>query len=69
MAWTSSDLTVVETAIRNRLSGGAVESYSVQGINLRYCTFEELRLLRAEMRREVNATTAKRVTKASFRYS
>ncbi len=69
MAWTSSDLTVVETAIRNRLSGGAVESYNVQGLNLRYCSLDELRKLRDEIQREVNATTAKRVTKASFRYS
>ena len=69
MAWTSSDLTAVETAIRARISGGAVESYSVQGRQLRYMSLEDLRKLRTEMKRELNADFADRVTKASFRYS
>jgi len=69
MAWTADDITAVETAILARIAGGAVDSYSVQGRNLKYMSLADLRELRAEMKREVNATTAKRVTKASFRYS
>lgn len=55
MAWTSADLTAVETAIRKRISGGAVDSYAIGGRNVAYMPLEDLRSLRDEMRREIEA--------------
>lgn len=43
----------VEAAIDARLSGGAVQSYSIGGRNLQYVTLEELKKLRAELKREI----------------
>lgn len=33
----------IETAIANRLEGGAVEEYTIRGRNLRYASLTELR--------------------------
>jgi len=66
MGWTSEDIANVETAIRSKISGGAVRSYSVGGRSLQHMTLDELRALRAEMKREVNA--AGRTTRAGLRY-
>ena len=68
MAWTSADVTAVETAINARISGGAVQSYSIGGRSLSYMSLAELRELRREMLIELNASTTTR-TKGSIRYA
>lgn len=45
----------VETAINARMTGGAVQSYSIGGRNLQYITLSELIKLRDQLRREVAA--------------
>jgi len=49
-------LTAVETAITARLSGGAVQSYSIGGRNIQYISLGELYKLREQLRKEVNAS-------------
>jgi len=46
----------VETAINARMTGGAVQSYSIGGRNLQYITLSELIKLRDQLRREVAAS-------------
>jgi len=56
----------VEIAINARMTGGAVQSYSINGRNLQYITLSELLKLRDQLRREIagsNDTT----TYASFK--
>jgi hypothetical protein len=53
MAYTQSDLDNVETAIRNRISGGGVISYSIGSRSLRYMDLSELRELRREIAAEL----------------
>lgn len=48
-------LAQVEAAISARMSGGAVQSYSIGGRNLQYISLSELRQLRDDLRREVSA--------------
>lgn len=52
MAWTSSDLTIVETAIREAMTAGVV-SVSIAGQQVQVYTLKELRDLRAEILAEV----------------
>lgn len=68
MAFSSTDLTNVETAISARLSGGAVERYSIDGRSLQYMAMKDLLALRREIQRELNASTTIR-TKVSIRYA
>ena len=51
-------LTKVEAAITTRLDGGAVESYSERGRNLRYISIMDLFTLRDQLRREVESNKA-----------
>lgn len=43
----------VEAAINARLTGGAVQSYSIGGRNLQYITLSELKKLRDDLKREI----------------
>ncbi len=43
----------VETAINARISGGAVQSYSIGGRNLQYIPLQDLYKLRDQLRREI----------------
>jgi hypothetical protein len=45
----------VENAINARMSGGAVQSYSIGGRNLQYITLSELMKLRDKLRQEVSS--------------
>lgn len=46
----------VETAINARLTGGAVQSYTIGGRNIQYCSLKELYDIRALLRRELNSS-------------
>lgn len=59
-------LEAVETAIVARLSGGGVQSMSVNGRNIQYMTLRELQELRRELRDEVSGGASTRSV-ASFR--
>ena len=48
-------LTSINKAIKARLSGGAVQAYSIGGRNLQYMSIKELYDLRDKLRMEVNA--------------
>ena len=43
----------VETAINARITGGAVQSYSIGGRNLQYIPLQDLYKLRDQPRREI----------------
>ena len=43
----------VETAINARMTGGAVQSYSIGGRNLQYIPLQDLYKLRDQLRREI----------------
>ena len=49
----------IETAINARLTGGAVDSYTISGRDLKYCSLKELYEIRDKLKREVNAGVAK----------
>lgn len=57
----------VEAAIEARLSGGAVQSYSIGGRNLQYVTLEELRKLRDQLKREIASESGSARTYAKFK--
>lgn len=43
----------VENAINARMTGGAVQSYSIGGRNLQYISLDELLKLRGQLRKEI----------------
>lgn len=43
----------LETAINARMTGGAVQSYSIGGRNLQYISISELIKLRDQLRKEI----------------
>ena len=49
----------VETAINARMTGGAVQSYSIGGRNLQYITLAELIKLRDTLRQEIVAGSSR----------
>ena len=49
----------VETAINVRMTGGAVQSYSIGGRNLQYITLAELIKLRDMLRQEIAAGSSR----------
>lgn len=57
MAWTATDLTNVENAIRARLTGGEVESYSIGGRDISKTSLADLYTIRDQIAREVQAAT------------
>ncbi len=57
----------LETAINARLTGGAVNSYSIGGRNLQYMSLKEMTEFRDRLKREIAAgTTDSAVNFASF---
>jgi hypothetical protein len=46
----------VETAINARITGGAVQSYSIGGRNLQYIPLQDLYKLRDQLRREIGGS-------------
>jgi hypothetical protein len=59
-------LTAVKQAIAARLSGGAVQSYSIGGRNLQYCTLDELWKLRRNLEKKINNTAGSGRTYVKF---
>jgi hypothetical protein len=57
MATSQELLTQVESAIEARLTGGAVQSYSIGGRNIQYISLTELYKLRDKLKREVQASS------------
>ena len=49
----------VELAINARMTGGAVQSYSIGGRNLQYITLSELMKLRDQLKQEVASGTSR----------
>ncbi len=47
----------VEAAINARLAGGAVQSYTIGGRNIQYCSLKELYDIRNLIRKELNNST------------
>lgn len=62
----ASLLTLVETAISNRLAGGAVQSYSISGRNIQYMSLDELFKTRDRLKREASASRGSATTYARF---
>lgn len=68
MAFTQSDIDIVEAAIIARINGGAVNSYAIGTRNVEYMKLDELRALRDDMKREVGrAANPTRTALANFR--
>ncbi len=65
MATKQEMLENVENAINARMTGGAVQSYSIGGRNLQYITLSELMKLRDQLKQEV-ASGASRTSYARF---
>jgi len=55
----------LEIAINARMTGGAVQSYSIGGRNLQYITLSELIKLRDKLRQEI-ASGSSRTSYAKF---
>lgn len=65
---TATDLlTLIDKAIKARLSGGAVQSYSISGRNIQYMTLTELRELRRELQSQIASESGGAINYASFR--
>jgi len=62
----ASMLALVETAISNRLAGGAVQSYSINGRNIQYMSLTELFSTRDRLKREASASRGQATNYASF---
>lgn len=45
----------LDTAINTKMTGGAVQSYSIGGRNIQYISLSELLKLRDQLRREITA--------------
>ncbi len=48
----------VEAAINARLTCGAVQSYTISGRNIQYCSLKELYDIREKLRKEINASSS-----------
>ncbi|MCK9555005.1 peptidylprolyl isomerase [bacterium] len=55
----------VENAINARMTGGAVQSYSIGGRNLQYISLSEMVALRDKLRQEI-ASGSSRTTYVTF---
>jgi len=60
-------LAKVNEAIAARMIGGAVQSYSIQGRNLQYCTLEELWKMRRNLENAIAAQGGSGRTYAKFK--
>jgi hypothetical protein len=56
MATKQEMLDAVESAIYARLTGGAVDSYSINGRNIQYMPIQELNTLRDTLQKEIAAS-------------
>lgn len=59
MATKQEMLENVENAINARMTGGAVQFYSIGGRNLQYITLSELMKLRDQLKQEVASGTSR----------
>jgi len=66
MAWTSSDLTIVETAIRTAMTEG-IASVSIGGQQVAVYTLESLQNLRREIKAEIAASSSSGVGWKTYR--
>ena len=57
MAWTTSDLTLIEAAIRTAMTEG-IAQVSIAGQSVQAYTLEQLREMRAEIKAELAADNA-----------
>ena len=55
----------VENAINARMTGGAVQSYSIGGRNIQYMPLDQLKKLRKELKSEITSSK-QRTTYAKF---
>jgi hypothetical protein len=60
VATTAEMLTAVNTAIHNLMTGGAVQSYEINGRNIRYFSLKELQDLRSQLQQEVASESGSR---------
>ncbi|MDD4980690.1 MAG: hypothetical protein PHC54_05430 [Candidatus Omnitrophica bacterium] len=59
-------LDAVKTAINARITGGAVQSYGINGRNLQYFTLTELWDLRRKLEKKISDTAGTGQTQAKF---
>lgn len=59
-------LTIVDKAIRKRLTGGGISSYEIKGRNISYMSLDELRAFRKELQKEVQMNVSTGRNYASF---
>jgi hypothetical protein len=62
----ASLLAAVKQAIANKLSGGAVQSYTIGGRSLQHCTLKELWELRKQLEKKISDAAGKGRTYAKF---
>ena len=57
MAWTTTDLTNIETAITNLATGARAVTITVDGMTVRYANTDlpQLKALRSQIRRELDS--------------
>lgn len=58
MAFTQSDLEVVEQAIRDKMTGGAIQAYSIGDRAITHMRLSELLELKREMQADIAASSA-----------
>ena len=66
MATKQEMLENVENAINARMTGGAVQSYSINGRNIQYMPLTELRQMRADLMKEISARSGNSRNYATF---
>lgn len=60
MATNVEMLAAVNTAIHNLMTGGAVQSYTINGRDIQYFSLKELRDLRSELQHEIASESGSR---------
>lgn len=58
MAWTQNDIDAVETAIKNKILGGAIQEYSIRDRSVKHMSLGDLQKLRDSMLSEVNESVS-----------
>jgi len=58
MAWTSADLDAIDDAIKAKMTGGAVQSYSIGDRNVTHMRVDELMRLRRDVASLVSESSA-----------
>ena len=67
MATTQEMLDAVNNAINARLTGGAVQSYTISGRNIQYIPLSELKELKKELQAQLASEKGNARTFVSFR--